>query len=403
MSNPAKHEAPAPQKRKILMLLTNAYEPDPRVREEAVSLIAAGYRVRILAWDRDLKSSAREELEGVEIERIHLRSTHGRGAAQLLYYSRVYWRMLCMGWRNDFDAVHCHDLDTLPPGWILGKLKRRPVVYDAHESFSDMLTGSVPRWLRSLLVRLENFLIRRVDLLITVGEKLRRHFAERGARHTVVVGNWKRLEDYARTEEDNRDLRRRLGIPDPAMVIACITQLLPDREIPELLDAIDVSPNVYAIIGGAGALEAFVRERAARNPRIIYVGRVKSQNIPAFTCAADVIYYGFDPKNPNARYSAPNKLYEALAAGRPLITGDFGEIADVVRESKCGIVLSHYSPDTVRDAIEALQDRTRWKAFAENAGQYGRTAMNWSKGEQILREEYGSLLPLVGELQACAG
>ena len=53
---------------------------------------------------------------------------------------------------------------------------------------------------RSALMPLENFLIRRIDLLITVGEKLRQHFAERGARRSVVVGNWKRLEEFSRTE-----------------------------------------------------------------------------------------------------------------------------------------------------------------------------------------------------------
>ena len=96
--------------------------------------------------------------------------------------------------------VHCHDLDTLPLGFILGKLKRKPIVYDAHESFPDMLEGSVPGTIQRGLVRLENFFIRRIDLLITVGEKLRQHFAERGARHSVVVGNWKRLGDFSRTE-----------------------------------------------------------------------------------------------------------------------------------------------------------------------------------------------------------
>jgi len=51
------------------------------------------------------------------------------------------------------------------------------------------------------------------------------------------------------------------------------------------------------------------------------------------------VYYGFDPNNPNARFSAPNKLFEALAAGKPLVTGDFGEIGEVVRESECGVIL----------------------------------------------------------------
>jgi glycosyltransferase involved in cell wall biosynthesis len=274
----------------------------------------------------------------------------------------------------------------------LGKLKRKPIVYDAHENFPDMLQGSVPRALQRGLVRLENFLIRRIDLLITVGEKLRRHFAERGARRSVVVGNWKRLEDFSRTERQNREVRRRLNIPDGAMAVVCITQLLKDRKIEELLQAVAECPNVYAIVGGKGVLEEFVVQAAATAPRIRFAGFVSGEQIADYTCAADVVYYGFDPDNPNARFSAPNKLYEALAAGRPLITGDFGEIADVVRQAECGIVLPKYGAREIGRALAALEDVNLRESMAANAKRFGRATMNWAKGEETLRQEYRAML-----------
>src|SRR5206468_11417401 len=107
-----------------------------------------------------------------------------------------------------------------------------------------------------------------------------------------------------------------------------------------------------------------------------------------YTCAADVVYYGFDPGNPNARFSAPNKLYEALAAGRPLITGDFGEIADVVRQAGCGIVLPVYSVAEIRKALTCLADPTFRGTIASDAKQFGQHFMSWEKGEEILYREY---------------
>ena len=71
----------------VLMLLTNAYDPDPRVRQEALALIRMGCRVRLLAWDRDSKSPKFECMEGVEVERVFLPSVHGRGNTQLFFYS----------------------------------------------------------------------------------------------------------------------------------------------------------------------------------------------------------------------------------------------------------------------------------------------------------------------------
>src|SRR5260370_13027358 len=157
----------------IVMLLTNAYDPDPRVRQEALALIGMGCRVRLLAWDRDCRAAATDCMEGVEVERVFLASAHGRGTTQLFFYAWLYLKMLWRGWRTSFDVVHCHDLDTLPLGFLLGKLKRTPVVYDAHESFADMLEGSVPRTIQRGLFRLENFFIRRIDLLITLVHHLR--------------------------------------------------------------------------------------------------------------------------------------------------------------------------------------------------------------------------------------
>jgi glycosyltransferase involved in cell wall biosynthesis len=377
----------------VLMLLTNAYDPDPRVRQEALALIGMGCLVRLLAWDRDRKAAPAESMEGVAVERVFLASTHGRGTMQIFFYAWLYVKMFWAGLRMRFDVVHCHDLDTLPLGFLLGKMKRKPIVYDAHESFPDMLDGSVHRWVRSGLAHLENFFIRRIDLLITVGEKLRRHFAERGARHTAVVGNWKRLRDFSRTGQENLKVRRALGIPDEALAVVCITQLLRDRKIEELLEALDLCPNVYVILGGKGILEETVKRAAAANPRIRFVGFVSGAQIAAYTCAADVVYYGFDPANPNARFSAPNKLFEALAAGRPLITGNFGEIGEVVAESGCGIVLPEYSPAEVQKALEKLADASERSRMAALAAQLGRTAMNWEKGEEVLYQEYSRLLP----------
>jgi glycosyltransferase involved in cell wall biosynthesis len=387
--------------RLVLMLLTNAYDPDPRVRQEALALVGMGFRVRLLAWDRDLKRAGKECMDGVEVERVFLASTHGRGGTQLFFYAWLYLKMLWRGLRTPFDVVHCHDLDTLPLGFLLGKLKRKSIVYDAHESFPDMLAGNVHPAVRRGLTRLENFLIRRIDLLITVGEKLRRHFAERGAHRSVVVGNWKRLGDFSRSESQNCELRQRFGIPENALAVVCITQLLKDRKIEELLAAAQDCPDVYVILGGKGVLEGRIVQEMATNPRIRFVGFVPAKQIADHTCAADVVYYGFDPDNPNARFSAPNKLYEALAAGRPLITGDFGEIAEVVREAKCGIVLPHYSAVEIRKAFAVLEQRELRNEMAANAARFGRTFLNWEKGQEILFHEYSSLLP--GGVRAPSG
>jgi glycosyltransferase involved in cell wall biosynthesis len=376
----------------VLMLLTNAYDPDPRVRQEALALIGLGFRVRLLAWDRDLKSPETEQMEGVEVERVRLASRHGRGTTQLFYYVALYLRMLWRGWKIPFTAVHCHDLDTLPLGFLLGKVKRKPVVYDAHESFLEMFEGRVHPWVLGMLMALENFLLRRVDLLITVGEKLRRYFEDRGARHTAVVGNWKDLKEFERTAEENEQVRARLGIPPEAIVVTCITQLLKNRMIEELVEAARPYSDVYVILAGKGELEPLVAKWASEDPRVIHLGFIHASVVAGYTCASDVIYCGFDPAMSNFRFAAPNKLFEALAAGKPLITPDIGEIGDLVRGANCGVVMADCSAASVREAIERMRDPALRGVWTRNAKDLGRTEMNWNKGREVLYQEYSRLV-----------
>src|ERR1035437_10035402 len=88
------------RRKTVFMLLTNAYDPDPRVRQEALALIGMGCRVRLLAWDRDLKAPATECMEGVEVERVFLSSAHGRGTLQLFFYAWLYLKMFWRGMRT---------------------------------------------------------------------------------------------------------------------------------------------------------------------------------------------------------------------------------------------------------------------------------------------------------------
>ena len=125
------------------MLLTNAYDPDPRVRQEALALIGMGCRVRLLAWDRDLKAPLRSAWKASRSSGFSCASSTrpGHDAAFLLRLALpedVVARIEDLVRRGPLPRS-----GYLAARFLLGKLKRKPIVYDAHESFPDMLEGSV--------------------------------------------------------------------------------------------------------------------------------------------------------------------------------------------------------------------------------------------------------------------
>jgi glycosyltransferase involved in cell wall biosynthesis len=383
---------PDKHKNQVLMLLSNCFDPDPRVYAEARALVEHGYDVSILAWDRDHKKPAKEVIDGIHVERIHLRSTHGRGATQIFFMAAVLIVFVWKGLFRRFDVIHAHDFDTLPAGVLMAILRRKTLVYDAHEDYASMLYGNIPPAMERFLLFFEKQLLRSVDLLITVGEKLRAEFERRGARRTVVVGNWKKLDEYRTNEGTRRAVRDELNVPQDALLVCYIASLTQERHIPELLAALNQRPIIHAVIGGGGSVAPQVEEHAKRHPNVHFLGFVQHQRIPRYTIASDVVYYGFEINHPNARYSAPNKLFEALATGLPVISADFGEIGRIVRENDCGILLDNFSEKNILQALDLCGDPQGLEKWKLNAANIGRTQYNWSHAENALLSAYENLL-----------
>ena len=374
-----------PNNLNVLMLLTNAFDPDPRVHQEASSLVQNGYNVTILCWDRDYKKSAYEMIDGIKIERIYVRSSHGRGSTQVFFLFLFWLKAYIRACSKDFHIVHSHDFDTLPLGYALSKQRSAKLIYDSHESYVDML-GNLPSWLRRTIYRLENFFLKRTDLLITVGELLREALAKRGAKNTCVVGNWKDPDKFKFPEEILEEEKRRLHILNGQLVISFIANLGLERQLPQLIEAVKETPDTFLIVGGDGPCRNIAEDAAQRHSNIGYLGYVNPLRVPLYTAMSDIIFYGFDPHNPNAKYSAPNKLFEALAAGKTIMTCDFGEIGKIVKERGCGIILKGYSKDEIKRAlnfikangIEAYQSKAREAGFI----------YHWKRAEEILLKNY---------------
>jgi glycosyltransferase involved in cell wall biosynthesis len=206
-----------------------------------------------------------------------------------------------------------------------------------------------------------------------------------------VVGNWKRLNDYALSAQRALDERRRLDIPDDKLIITYIAWLSQERRLGALLDAVEKDQGIFLLIGGDGPLREDVERRSRDRQNIRYLGYVDPSQVPLYTAVADVIYYGFDPANPNAQYSAPNKLFEALAAGKAVITGRFGEIADIVQRERCGLCLPSLTAENLAGAFQALRQREILKLYQQNAGRAGRERYNWPRAAQELLRAYERL------------
>ncbi|MFX0203833.1 MAG: glycosyltransferase family 4 protein [Candidatus Hodarchaeota archaeon] len=372
------------------MLLSNAFDPDPRVHQEATALVNSGYDVTILCWDRDLKRPAFEVIDGISVERIYVKSTHGRGTSQLLFLFLFWLKAYARSFKRRFQIIHCHDFDTLPLGFLISKYKNAKLVYDAHESYVDMLVN-VPSWLKKTIYRFENWFLRRIHLLITVGEILRETLEKRGAKNTCVVGNWKDPARFEFPKTTLKEEKKRLGISDDQLVISFIARLTEERQLPRLIEAIKDTSRVFLLIGGDGPYMETAKDAARRYSNVCFLGFVNPRDVPLYTAISDAIFYGFDPGNRNSNFSAPNKLFEALAAGKAIITGNFGEIGRIVKETDSGLILKDYSAEEITNTLSQL-DPMVLQMYGKNARNAALACYSWDKASHILLKQYEVLV-----------
>ena len=375
------------------MLVTNPVRtsrPDPRVLREAQSLIANGYDVTVVAWDRAGEEAPTETVDGVDIVRIQSRAKYGVGSAQLFRLPRFWWvaarRMRQIPW----DCVHCHDLDTLPVGYVLARLRRRPVVFDSHESYPDYVAPRVPGILVHILRLLERALVRRVTAVITVGDKLAEKFTSMGARAVVVVGNWHDPDAIRPSDEEVRRIRRQLGIR--GLMVSYAGSFGRNRALLELIEAVENVAGVNLVLAGDGGLRPLIERRIKGNDAIVDLGVISYAEALRIKAASDVVYRAVHAdRTPNAKYSAPNNLFEALASGVAVIGGSNGDIGQIIGEERCGIALADVTSSTIGHALETLKNDGVLDEMRKNALAAARRQYNWSEASRRLLDLYRSL------------
>ncbi len=370
----------------VLMVLSNGFTRDPRVTNEAESLVRNGYEVTVLCWDRAGTLPPQETLNGIRV--VRLRNTAWmRLLPYDLFRLRPFWRLalrraLGLHASTPFAAIHCHDLDTLPVGTSFEARTGLPLIYDAHEIWGYLMAHELPGDWGDHYLRKERRLLRSVDRVITVNDPLRVYFEGVTEAPVTVVMNAKPLVSDTYRAPSNE-----------VFTVLYIGLLHPSRFIEELIEAVRPLERVRLTLGGVGKLAyvASVAARSKESPNVEFLGEVPFHDVIPLTLKADAVLAPFDPGHRLTRVGLPNKVFEAMATGRPIIVTDGTYLAEFTKEHDVGIVVEH-SAEGVREGLRRLRDDPRLR---ETLGKHGLekalSEFNWPRQEQTLLGVYRGL------------
>lgn len=381
---------------RIVKLIFQTYLPFqgrfPRVSGQAKMLREAGHEVTILACDRDGTNPAREEIDGIQVERIRVPAGEMRGPLRqvvpiLVFYARAF-RWL---WRRSFDMLHCHNLDVLPLGYVVRKAKRIRLVFDAHEPNYYALWPKRLRFMVRLLERVDLFFSKRSDAVSVTNNYQVQKYREAGVTRVELIGNYPspELRVVSAGDRGSRPYAfGRLGTFYPEVgleeTIAAFRRVIERHAAARLLLAGRVVDSYQAqfraVIEPLGESVAWTGPYQASQMAELY------RQIRV-SC---LIY----PKTDWFRNITPRKFFDSVANGVPVLMTDIGGLGEVIREHRCGLVVDERDVAGICEAMEMLiQDESLVNELAANALALARCEYSW----EAVSKKY---IRLVEELHA---
>jgi glycosyltransferase involved in cell wall biosynthesis len=377
----------------ICMILENDVRSDGRVLKEAASLTQAGWRVVIVGISHAASPLPEEAwLDKFCVQVVKpggLPGLQGKlGAALQVFHG--FWLVSRRLRQINARVYHANDFTGLLMLALAGLWKRK-FIYDAHELYFERSVkgGRTPtRFALSLLRPLEGWMARRAAGSLTVGDQLADWLAEHlRIKRPVVVRN----AVDVRNEGEAVPLPRRAG----ERIIGHSGYITHGRHLPELVEALRHLPDeVTLALVGEGKLWPSLQQQAEHlgvGHRLRRIYPVTPPTMAPTLAQADAAVVIITSDATSYHFALPNKLFEAIAAGLPLLVTDIPEVAGLVREYDLGVILSSVEPEALARAIEAVLEpeaNARYRANARRA----RAALTWEAEEAKLVALYGNVL-----------
>ena len=369
----------------ICMVAFSDLHFDYRIFREATALRQAGHRVSLVAAAFD--PTPLVGWEGFEIQLISIDRSRSLRRTYPSFWRRA--RQLLLAVRA--DVYHAHDLDTLWPAVRAAGRRGVPLVYDSHEFWTEQSSLVGRTTIRTFWRQLEKRLVGRVHRVITVSDSIASALQARyGLRAVTVLRN---LPQYRPPENSDR-IRDRLGLPPGQPIVLYQGGFLTDNGLTEQIQAAAQFGEAAFVLLGDGPCEAMLRCQVRENrleQRVFFIPRVPFSELHSYTCSADLGLCLIKGTGQSFYHSMPNKLFEYLMAGLPVLASDFPEMRRVIHETGAGAVTDPCDRAAVGRLVrELLDDRDRRQACRQAALKAAHR-FNWEREAHRLIDLYANL------------
>ncbi len=376
--------------KRVVLIRSNAVKNDPAVEKVAAALMSAGHRVTVLAWDRDgeydMEKSAMELFCGSALViRFGIPGVFSGGlkknaAAMAEFLKRIsrWLKENC----DEYDIIHAFDLDTGLAAKKAAARYKKKLCYHILDFYaaSRFKEESIAY---KLIRRIEISVINKADACIVCTEARKKQIEGSKPESITVIHNTPGYISLSEIEAERIDSDR-----IKIVYVGCFEEV---RLIRELIECVKEDERFELHIGGFGLIEDFVKKSAEECKRIVFYGKLPYRRVMELEAACDIMTAMYVPGLANHKYTAPNKLYEALMLGKPIIMCENTGWDDVIKGENIGVIIDCTKEGLKKGLSELAARKAEWEIMAQNAQSLYKDRYSWDIMKKRLQELYSRL------------
>lgn len=304
-----------------------------------------------------------------------------------LFYAEYNMRLFLFLLFHRANCLLSNDLDTLLPNFWISRLKRIKLIYDSHEYFTEVPELVNRPKVQKVWKRIEEYVVPKLPEMITVCKSIADMFHEKYGIDVHVIRNIpmrKMLPSPATREEVGLD-------PEKHILLLQGSGINIHRGSEELVEAMRYLDDCQLVIIGGGDVLPILKEKVAKNhwdEKVKFFPRMPYQKMMAITQLAELGFTLDKDTNLNYRFSLPNKLFDYIQAGVPVVASHLVEIERIVRNYNIGTFVENHDPQSIAETIEnALNDKDSLALWKQNLTIAARE-LCWENEEKVLLDIY---------------
>ena len=270
------------------------------------------------------------------------------------------------------DILLANDLDTLLANYLVSRIRNVKLIYDSHEYFTGVPEIQNRPFVRKVWQTIERWIFPRLKHIYTVNQSIARIYEK---QYNVNVGIVRNVSN--KWNKSGNCSRSRLGLPaDRFIVILQGSGINIDRGAEEAVLSMRYLDNTILMIIGDGDilknLKQLVSEQGLQS-KVMFMEKVPYNILMNFTCAADVGITLDKDTNLNYKYSLPNKLFDYIQAGVPVLASKVIEVENIIKSYNIGDIIDNHNPEHIASKLNSMfldTDRMQlWKKNLQIAGE----------------------------------